>query len=64
MKKKVFLDSEICIKCGTCVALSPDIFKFEDDKVVVIPDALIDKQVEVVQTAIDSCPVGAIKWIE
>lgn len=64
MKKKVFLDTDTCIKCGICVSLAPDVFKFEGDLVVVAEDAPIAEQEEQIQTAIDACPVTAIKWEE
>ncbi|MEK7644131.1 MAG: ferredoxin [Patescibacteria group bacterium] len=64
MQKKLSLDTDTCIKCGICVSLAPEIFKFEGDLVVIASDAPIEEQEEQIQTAIDACPVTAIKWIE
>ncbi len=61
--KKLTVDSSKCIGCGTCVALAQKSFKMADNsKAQPINPPRDDK--EVVQNAIDSCPVAAISWKE
>lgn len=52
-----------CIRCGLCIDLHPDMFKFnyEDDKIDILPEAQNpDKQEVAVGMAAD-CPVAAIR---
>jgi ferredoxin len=60
MSKKVILDQNKCIGCNTCPLLAPEVFEMD----TTIYKAKVKKQPEVIdesiQTAIDSCPVGAI----
>lgn len=58
--KKVIIDPNKCIGCNTCCLIDPDTFELDttDYKAIVKqqPAEINDK----VQSAIDSCPVGAI----
>jgi len=60
MSKKIIVDQNKCIGCNTCPLLDPDVFEMD----TTIYKARVKKQPETisasVQTAIDSCPVGAI----
>jgi ferredoxin len=61
MAKEPYIDREVCIGCGTCVALCPNVFQLQDDgksKVVNANGAGEDE----IQQAIDSCPVQCIHW--
>lgn len=62
MTKKVHIDEDECIGCGTCEEICPEVFKLDSDsgKAKVIkpeggPEDLIGE-------AIESCPVSCIKW--
>jgi ferredoxin len=64
MTKRVYIDEEECIGCGTCEEMCDEVFKLNEDteKAEVIkaeggPEDLI-------QEAIDSCPVECIHWEE
>lgn len=57
------VDEEKCIGCGTCVALCPKVFDFDDKGKVKVVDQEGDT-VEKIQEAIESCPVDAIGWEE
>lgn len=64
MSKKVYIETEECIGCETCVELCPEAFAFDEEteKAVVIlaeggPEDCIDE-------AIDTCPVECIHWEE
>jgi ferredoxin len=62
--KKLVIDPDLCIGCGSCVALAPNTFAIDDSsgkgKVI---NQNGDKP-EVIQSAIDGCPVQAISWQE
>lgn len=52
------VDHELCIGCGICVDLCPEVFAMEDEKSTVIGG---DKCSSCdCQEAVDSCPVSAI----
>jgi ferredoxin len=62
MSKKVTIDEEECIGCGSCEEVCPEVFKLNDetDKVEVIkaeggPEDLIEEAIEI-------CPVECIYW--
>jgi ferredoxin len=64
MARKVYLDEEECIGCGTCEEICPEVFKLNEktDKAEVInptgaPEAKIEE-------AIEACPVECIHWQE
>lgn len=59
--KKVKIDKEKCLGCGLCVSIAKKAFKLSDEgKAEVL--AVTKEDEAKVQEAIDSCPVGAIKW--
>ncbi|MCG2721863.1 MAG: ferredoxin [Thermodesulfovibrionales bacterium] len=61
MAKKLVIDEELCEGCETCVSLCPDVFEMTSDaKARVKSNDACDSCN--CQEAIDSCPVGAIKW--
>jgi ferredoxin len=64
MARKVFIDEEECIGCGTCEEICPEVFKLneETDKAEVIDQkgAPEDK----IEEAIEACPVECIHWEE
>ena len=60
MAKKVVIDADECVACGTCVEICPDVFEMDDgdDAARVIkPNGGPDEEI---QEAIDSCPVQCI----
>ncbi len=53
------VDLDLCIGCGVCPEVCPDIFEMQDDGLAhVKQDA--DKNADCAQEAADSCPVDAI----
>ena len=56
MAKKIYIDKDKCIGCGTCEALCPDVFVMKDGKAVV----KAAKNMPCVKEAEDACPVDAI----
>ncbi len=55
MKAKV--DRDLCIGCGLCVTISPDVFELDDEDIAVVISDTVD---ETVEDARDSCPTDAI----
>lgn len=53
----VAVDTELCIGCGTCAELCPEVFEMRDDKAWVITGKSASGDC---QAAVDSCPVEAI----
>jgi ferredoxin len=60
MAKKVVVDQELCIGCGACANLCPELFELQEDgKSKVVGKGECEKcDCEIV---ISNCPVGAIK---
>ncbi|HPN54946.1 MAG TPA: ferredoxin [Candidatus Moranbacteria bacterium] len=54
---KVEINEEICIGCGTCESLCPNVFKVENEKAKVLTEDCGDCDC---QAVVDSCPVNAI----
>jgi len=61
MRAKV--DKDICIGCGLCSSICPNVFQFDDEEgVAVAIDADIDeKDFDSAKEARDACPVEAIE---
>ena len=60
MKLKV--DKDICIGCGACQAICPDVFEIDDDGLAVSIVEEVNEDIR--EDAIDAkegCPVDAIK---
>lgn len=60
MKAKV--DKDICIGCGLCESVCPEIFSIEDDGLAVaIEGDILESLNEQAEEAKDGCPVSAIE---
>ena len=64
MGRRVYVDEEECIGCGSCEEICPDVFVLNEDteKAEVInpeggPEDLIEE-------AMEACPVECIQWEE
>ena len=64
MAKKVVIDSDECVACGTCVEICPDVFKMDDsdDFAHVVLES--GGPEDLIQEAIDSCPTQCISLEE
>lgn len=59
---KTVVSKDLCISCGLCPSLAPDLYKMDDDdKAIVIKDGELNQQ-ELIDAneAADSCPSNAI----
>ena len=62
MKLKV--DKDICIGCGACQAICPDVFEIDDDGLATsIVDEVPEEVMEDAVDAKEGCPVDAIKEV-
>ncbi|CEP80231.1 ferredoxin [Paraclostridium sordellii] len=58
---KAFVDKDVCIGCGACTGICPEIFEMEDDGLAVAKDGEVPAELE--ESAVeaqDGCPVSAI----
>jgi ferredoxin len=64
MAKVVYIDTDECIGCESCVGICPEVFSFDDSAGkarVSNPDGAPEEKI---QEAIDTCPVQCIHWEE
>jgi len=62
--RKVYIDEEECVGCGTCEELCPEIFELDEEtgKAKDIESEVEDE--DCVQEAMDTCPAECIHWEE
>ncbi len=63
MAKKIIIDQNKCIGCGSCAAIAPKTFKMNDEMKAEIIDGEHDDE-QTIQLAADSCPTQAISLEE
>ncbi len=64
MNRRVYIDEDECIGCGTCEEICEEVFRLNEDTEkaeVIKPEGGPE---ELIQEAIDSCPVECIHWEE
>jgi len=58
---RIDVDQELCISCGTCIDLCPEVFKWNDDNKASCAAAEIPVDLEEqTHEAAESCPTEAI----
>ncbi|MDM7202964.1 MAG: ferredoxin [Thermodesulfobacteriaceae bacterium] len=57
------IDEELCIGCGTCVEICPEVFRLGDDEKAYVYNQEGCNSCNC-EEAINSCPVRAISWQE
>lgn len=57
------VDQSLCISCGLCIETAPNTFRFDAASLAHVFDGHGDPE-EVIQEAIDNCPVSCISWEE
>ena len=59
---KLVVDKDICIGCGACAAICPDVFEIDDEGLAVsVVDSISEEVKEDAIDAKEGCPVNAIK---
>ncbi|MCM1370868.1 MAG: ferredoxin [Clostridium sp.] len=62
---KVKVSKDLCIGCGACQSLVPDVFEIEDDGLATVKVDEVEKDLEEdTQDAIENCPTQAISEID
>ncbi|PWA11970.1 ferredoxin [Pueribacillus theae] len=68
MSKYTIIDKNTCIACGTCGAIAPDIYDYDDDGIayaildnnkgiVKVPEEFLDD----IEEACEGCPTDSLK---
>jgi ferredoxin len=60
MSNKVFIDTDECIGCESCVELCPDVFGFDEAAEKAFVKEAADGSEECIDEAIETCPVECI----
>lgn len=55
---------EGCIVCGLCEDTAPEVFKVEDDNTVILENADIEANEDLIREAAEECPVDVIIFDE
>ncbi len=63
-KIKVNINEELCVGCGMCASLCPEVFKIENGKSKIKEEATLEKHKNCLKKAVENCPVEAIEVIE
>ncbi len=59
---KVKVNKDVCIGCGACQAIAPDVFEIEDDGLAFATEEEISEDIkDDVIDAVEGCPTGAIE---
>jgi ferredoxin len=61
---KAIVDPDICIGCGLCVEICPDVFEMPDTLAIVKVDPVPATDEEDCRDAAEQCPVDAISIVE
>lgn len=59
MAKKVTVDKNLCIACGSCISGCPDCFEWGEDGKSQVKETCDDRKCDLLDIA-DNCPVQAI----
>ncbi|HPC47299.1 MAG TPA: ferredoxin [Deltaproteobacteria bacterium] len=64
MARAVYLEEDECIGCGMCQDICPEVFSLDEERnkaKVIKPEGGAENLIE---EAIDACPVACIHWRE
>ena len=64
MAGRVCINEEECIGCGACEGICPEVFELDNEKgkaVVIKPEGGPE---DLIEEAIEACPVSCISWEE
>ena len=64
MPRKVHVDQDECIGCGTCEGICPEVFQLNEETGTSEVIKSEGGPEDLIEEAIDSCPVEAIHWQE
>lgn len=58
------IDRSLCISTSNCMAVAPDVFEFDDEKICAFKENPADIERERLIDACDACPVDALIVID
>ena len=61
---KVNVNKDMCIGCGACAAVCPEVFEVNDEGYAVVKGEVAPEVEQKAQDAMDGCPAGAIENAE
>ncbi len=61
---KAIVDKDLCIGCGICTEVCPEVFEMDDDKAKAIVTPVPPEAEGSCRDAADQCPESAIKIVE
>lgn len=64
MAKRVWIDEEECIGCGSCAEICPEVFRFNEEiekAEVILPEGGPE---DLIEEAMETCPAECIHWEE
>jgi ferredoxin len=62
MGKKVYIETEACIGCESCVELCPEVFGFDEASEKAFVRAPEGADEACIDEAMETCPVECIHW--
>ena len=57
---KIKIDRETCIGTGNCIKIAPEVFEFDDDRIVSFKEKIDPVEKEDLIEACSVCPVSAL----
>ncbi|MCL6447511.1 MAG: ferredoxin [Armatimonadetes bacterium] len=58
---RVQVDQDLCVSCGTCIDLCPDVFSWNEDEKAQATEEEIPEELENdAHEAVENCPTSAI----
>lgn len=58
---KYYVDPDLCIACGACISLAPEVYDWDDDgKAKALENDVPSDQESAAQEALEDCPTEAI----
>lgn len=59
-KVEIKVDQDLCIGCGMCINMCPDVFMYNEESLSTVKSDLADFNLQSVEEAREICPVDAI----
>ncbi|MGN1041182.1 MAG: ferredoxin [Acutalibacteraceae bacterium] len=59
-KVEIKVDQDLCIGCGMCINMCPDVFMYNEESLSTVKSDLAEFNLQSVEEAREICPVDAI----